>query len=136
MRERKRAGWDFYWVLASALKLQHLDLFKQHSGSALSNATQSVEQAHFFKSTVCVIKCYVADCQNNGIRHLGPSWIADLQIFNFKKWMEMSILWFFWKYVCVSLAKKTYTLADVPSGKSKVSLQNLWALSLVWLFSS
>ena len=132
----------FFWVLLSALKLQHLDLFEQHSESAQFNTTPSVDLTPSFKNIVCDSKHYTSNCWNNG------TWL-ELEI---PIGIGMPILWFLQKYICLPLAKKTQILTLFISGdlgksqicdsffvlsnSSKVSLQSLWSPSLVWLFSN
>lgn len=90
----------FFWVLLSALKLQHLDLFEQHSESAQSNTTPSVDLTPSFKNIVCDSKHYMSNCWNNG------TWL-ELEI---PIGIGMPILWFLQKYICLPLAKKTQIL--------------------------
>ena len=119
----------------------------------------------FRKHCMCQQMLY-RNCWNDGVWHFGPLWIIDPQLFlkqNFFVQLQLSCLFPHcsplphplhsnsqsphcpWKNanilmslkLCVSLVKEdTHMNCFMPSDESKLNLQSLWALPLVWLFNS
>lgn len=127
MKEREESRLRFSLSSSVSPQIIHLDLFNQHFGSTLSNTTQPIGQAHSFKSIVC----YIINCWNEGVWHF---WLLILKFLTLKIKLNANILTSRKMFVLPYQRKHTHWFCFVPSGKSKVNLQSLWSLPLVWLF--